>query len=294
MTIFNLGPGSGRAFVNSNPRMIRADAPNVIAEFSALGVPRSKARYSTLNESLAAECAIWYCIQAHNISVQLGQYSDTIIDTWSEATGSIQSGNVTFINIPPTFNVDSNEHYGLGFMQMLGMRKHTSVAIVGNVTADGGLNFVWPSTNFAEGLHNSFDDLDAWMERLTRSLTNNIRLNSTAVTKPVGYQGAVFGTQVIVVVRWAWIVYPAALVLLAVAFVVVEIVRTALSDIQPWKTDVFLPLCMDMGDEVREHASHGVCENGGIAKRIGDYRVRLRSGDDGLVKFDVEEKVVDA
>ncbi|KAL7627276.1 hypothetical protein AAE478_001465 [Parahypoxylon ruwenzoriense] len=293
MTVFTLGPGSGRAFGSSDPRVPKRDAPNVIGEFSALGLPGSKTPGATLNDSRAAECGIWYCLQARNVSVQLGELGDVVVDTWSEAI-TIESapypGNVTFVNVPPIFNTEPDAFYGMAAMQMYAMKQYLNRTIVGNVSADGLLDVVWSSTDYAEGVHSGFDDLDTWMDRLTKSMTNNIRQNTTVAPDRGLHQGTAFVSQAIFVVRWEWIVYPVALVFLSTIHLIIEIVRTSRSGASPWKSDALLPICMNIDEEVRDKAVMGVDEPDGIKREIGGYRVRLANVDGELVRFSVRNK----
>lgn len=292
MTSFEIETGgSGRVFESSDPRMIKADAPNLIIEFGALGIPRSKSPEATLNESLAAECALWYCLQAHEVSMQLGELSDTTVATWGEAVRGAPgdlNANVTFTNVPASFNVDPDQPYGVAEMQMYTMRNYANNTIFGNVSTDGAVGVVLSSTDYAEGMHNSFDDVDAWIARLARSMTNDVRVNGTTAADGTRYRGTVLADQVLLVVRWGWIAYPAGLMALMMAYLAIEMVRTAHSGVGPWKSDVLLPVCMQIDEKLTSQASEGLGELGGIAKRIGDYRVRMKMEDNGMVGFDVE------
>lgn len=293
MTVFTLSPGSGRAFNSTHPNTPKPDAPNVIGQFSVLGLPASVTPGATLNESRAAECGIWYCLQARNVSVELGKLKDETVDIWSEAieiASAPYSGNVTFTNIPPAFNVGDEDVYGMAAMQMYAMKQYLNTTIVGNVSADGVVGVVASSNDYADAVFNNFDNLDAWMERLARSMTNNVRQNSTGVTDMSRYQGTAFANQAIYVVRWDWISYPAALILLSAIYIIVEMARTTYNKSPPWKSDPLLPICINIEDEVREKAVTGMDVPDGVKGKIGEYRARLRSSSGGLLSFDLHEE----
>ncbi|KXH66956.1 hypothetical protein CSAL01_07954 [Colletotrichum salicis] len=130
--VFNISTGSNRTFESTDPRMIKGDAPNLIAQFSGLGISGGMPATTALDDSRAAECALWYCFQARNISVESGQLKDEILDIWSEVTGvsSADGRNVTFANIPVNFNTEVGKSYGTGPFQMYVMQGvHISVAL---------------------------------------------------------------------------------------------------------------------------------------------------------------------
>ncbi|OHF01862.1 hypothetical protein CORC01_02740 [Colletotrichum orchidophilum] len=293
MPVFNISTGSNRTFESTDTRMVKADAPNLIAQFSALGIPGGMPATTPLDDSRAAECALWYCLQAREVTVKSGELSDNIIDTWSEAAGSStpDGRNVTFANIPAHFNTEAGKSYGMGPWQMYAMQGYAKENIIGNVSADGTLGIVFASASpYADGMHASFDDVNSWMERLTRSMTNDVRLNSNDRTDSDAFRGTVFATQVVIVVRWAWIGYAVALVSLSAIYLVVEVVRTNRSGLQPWKSDVLLPVCMDMDDEIRLKAAGGISEPGGLKRLVGDVPVQLKADRTGVVRFAKEVK----
>lgn len=290
---FTLGPASGRVFSSNISGVPARDADNIIAEFGAIGIPANKGLTATLNDSLAAECAIWYCLQARNVSVRLGVLRDEIVETWSNASrpqydgwDASESDNVTFTNIPKSFNVASDQAkaYGLAPMQMYAMRAYANTTFFGNVSIDGTVGGAWSSTDYAEGLYNSFDNIHAWMDRLAMSMTNDVRSNGSAGFKESArYRGTALSNQVTIVVRWAWMVYPAVMVGLSIVYLVIEMVRTSrMGDVRPWKDDPLMPLYVDMDAQLRDEARRGLDEPNGIEKRVGEYAVRFRRGDDRL------------
>ncbi|KAK1637876.1 hypothetical protein BDP81DRAFT_480740 [Colletotrichum phormii] len=282
MPVFNISTGSNRTFESTDPRMIKADAPNLIAQFSGLGIPGGMPATTPLDDSRAAECALWYCLQARNVSVESGQLKDEIVDTWSEVTGgsTADGRNVTFANIPANFNTEAGKSYGMGPFQMYAMQG-----------ADGTLGIVFTSASpFADGMHASFGDVDSWMERLTRSLTNDVRLNSNDTTSYDAFRGTVMASQVIIVVRWGWIVYSVALVAVSAIYLVAEVMRAKRKGLLPWKSDVLLPVCMDMDDEIREKAAGGIIEPGGLKRLVGDVPVQLKADRTGVIRFAQEVK----
>lgn len=294
-TVFKIGAGSGKVF-SLEDVPLEADAPNVIAEFGAIGVPASLTPEATLNKSLAAECAVWYCLQAREVKMEMGVLTDRVADKWHKANrtngANDPTSNVTFIDIPASFNADSKDTYGLGYMQMYGMKSYFQKTVQGNVSADGTVGTKFSSTDYAEGLHNGFDDLESWMDRLTRSMTNEARTNGNVTRtkddrsskdKSERYSGTALSNQAIYLVRWTWIIYPAGVVLISVLYLALEVVRTAsMDDVRPWKDDPLMPLYLDLDEQLKQQVYQGLTEGGSAASRVSHHPLQVVRWHDGL------------
>lgn len=291
MRVFTVGPGSGRVFERVDD--IRSESPNLIGTFGALGLPGSKTLSSGLGGFVATECALWYCLQAHEVQVQFGETRDRVIRSWNRATSlapGTTNGNITFTSVPDEMNVNSTDLYGMPNMQLLGMSQYVNKTFVGNVSADGGLGVIAPSTDFAEGMQRGLDDPNSWINRLARSMTNDIRLNQTVVGTSTQYDGITYTTGVIIIVRWPWIAYPASLVLLSLVYLVYIIIKTAQLKVRPWKSDALLPLYLQLDSDLKAMAAEGVNKPDGIQERRGGYCVNLHMSGDRLVGLTREGK----
>lgn len=280
MQVFTVGPSSGRIFKSLEAEGIRWDSQNLIGTFGAVGLPHNISYSSGLNQSVATECALWYCLQAHEVKVVLGKTEDNVVQTWSHVQDLEPgyTGNITFKNVPGSMNVDASDKYGMSFKQVLGMSQYLNKTFIGNVSADGGLQVLYPDTDFAGGMHRGLDDTNAWIDRLARSMTNEIRLNNTVANAASEgrYHGTTNTTEVVIVVRWKWIIYPAALVLLSMAYLFYAILYTTRLQVQPWKADALVPLCLRLDNDLEYLAADGFDDEGGINKKIGESTVKLQ------------------
>ncbi|RSL72332.1 hypothetical protein CEP54_000851 [Fusarium duplospermum] len=284
-TYFTVGPGSGRVLTSSS-YLPRRNAFNVIAEFGAVGVLGSRPTTqlgATINDWAAAECALWYCLQTREIRVEMNELRDNILETWSEVphdTEALLSPNVTFVNVPSSMGTATGDHFTVHEEVLIDVRNFAITTFEGSL--GGGRE---EETEFALGLFNAFDDIHDWMDRLTSSLTNAVRINGTDPPTDERYWGTAITGQVVIVVRWEWIVYPAVMVAASMVYLAVEIVRTAKIGVRPWKDDPLLPVCMEVDEEMRLQAGKGLDEPDGIEKRVGEYEVRLRREDGFSVGF---------
>lgn len=313
--IVEIGPGSGEVFSSIDEGPPDRDASNIIAEFGVLGIPAIKPANTTINGSIAAECALWYCVQAHSIRVHQGELRDEITHTWSkiqEPDEDISSsvGNISFTDIPASFHADPGELYGIEPRQMYTIRTYFNQTVFGNVSIDGSLGAVFPFNDFSEGLHIGLNDLDLWIERFAKSMTNDLRAiadirspgevrrghqNPTAsdIDEPsiprkdleelARYRGTAEANQVTIAVRWQWLIYPAGMVALATLYLIFEATRTSLlPDVRPWKDDLIVPLCMDLDASSREVARTGLIEPRGAHKLLGNHEMEVKRGEGGF------------
>jgi hypothetical protein len=309
--IMTIGPGSGEVFARLDEAPPSSDALPVITQFGILGIPEKMPTNTTIDQSVATECGLWYCVQARKVWVDQGELHDEIAETWfttqevnSEVTLDQQrSGRINFTNIPSSFNTDPGENYGINSMEMINLERYFATIAFGNVSMDGGLGVATSTTDFAEGAHIGLNDIDAWIQRLAKSMTNNIRTIGYVQTdtqelvgafaqpmpdkQPVPdiarYEGTASSNQAFFVVYWSWLACPAAMVALAALYLGFEATRTSLlPDIRPWKDDAMMPLSMSLDEHSREVAREGLVEPKGARERLGRLEMTIERGDKGF------------
>jgi hypothetical protein len=287
-TAFISGRGSGRIFQSLAPDEIQSDSPNLIANFNALGLPGPQSLILGFNDTIAKECAVWYCIQAHKISVNLGQLQDVTVGTWSRAQNltSGANGNITFVDIPDKMNVEPSDKYSVASSHVSIMSSYsTTNYFIGYAVADGISQDIYPSSDYVGGMHKNLDHIDDWMTRLTRSMTNDARLNSLNDAENPRYHGIAYTNTVFIHVRWLWIGFPTGLVLLSMFYLLFAILQTSKLNVLPWKSDALLPIYMRLEDDLISLATPGINEREGIKKRIGSCRVNLKTENGKLIGF---------
>lgn len=301
-TMWTIGKGMGKVLPESSDdhRWPSRDAPNVIAEFSALGISLEVLLHLMDEEDVlslewagSVDCALWYCLQARSISVVNGVLNDTIKDVWNQVEEHSQqiSENATdlerqmqhladyftFTEYPDSFNVQESDEFVVYPGVMPAMQHFVNSTITGNLEwalLEGKFGLPATSNEYAEAFWHNFYWAEDWIHVVAEALTTGVRRNRDS---PEFYPGTVHGSEVIVVVRWEWFAYPAAIILVTILYLVAEIVRTRMIDnVLPWKDDALLPLCMDLDPGLRDQALDGVNESNGIHTRIGWNHVQLR------------------
>ncbi|KAK0389720.1 hypothetical protein NLU13_3293 [Sarocladium strictum] len=294
--IFNVGPGTGQVFKTESTGTSYS-ARNFIGDLAAIGADRWD---GDPRNRTAGECAFWYCVQARNVSVHNGVLKDEIVDTWTEHEQDPQKRlDLNFTNIPRSFDVDPKESYGLGPLWLTALQTYWNETVRGNVTTSiRGDGRKFSDSYVAEGLMHNMGDIKAWGTRFAESMTNQLR--STGVWAQVlddgtreaafdasrstqQYKGLAWKSEVIIRVRWAWISYPASILLLALIYLIVEVFRSARAqDIRPWRNDPLVTLFMTVDDDLKGSIRSGLGDPLGVSRSAGDCRMRVVRDQDGL------------
>ncbi|KAK1657947.1 hypothetical protein BDP55DRAFT_413996 [Colletotrichum godetiae] len=256
----------------------------IFAEFAVIGtslnVSSDLFNYSIPEDPQAYHCGLWYCVEAHEVRVDAGILREEVVGAWSEARLDADYGGGTFQNLPDSFSADPAEEFKVIepfiFSDLNGNASITDLS-------EGSVSFYDTRTTRGKALHEAFGDMDSFIAKVARSLSNDARANSTPTTRGTWYRGTSYVNQVNVVVRWPWITFQIVMVLLSFLYLVTEMIRTARKpDVRPWKDDALVPLWIELDKDMREQAAKGLDEPDGIRRRIGKDSVQLLSGGKGL------------
>jgi hypothetical protein len=215
--------------------------------FEAIGMTFENIGWSNSLIS-ASECALWYCVQAYNISMDSNVLNLTVIDTWNtieDTSGQDISGNThyNFTNIPKHFNTNLNSSYYVGENSFLAIQNFLGFS--GLAQAGGGYTF---SGTYTEAVWNAWGkdgDLGTFIANLARSMTNNMRETSSAAALDM-YAGQAFQEKLFIQVRWAWMVLPIVLVVFSVLFLVATMAETRRNQVKAWKSNALALLFLDV------------------------------------------------
>ncbi|KAK3987012.1 hypothetical protein QBC44DRAFT_401223 [Cladorrhinum sp. PSN332] len=149
------------------------------------------------------ECALWFCVQAHRISVNNGIQNNTIVGNHSTIslalTNSAHGGEHVFVNIPTSLNTDNTTRYAVTHEAMLALRSFMTSITEGTVMTT--LNAIDSSSDWVEAMSNATSwDSSRWIETFASSLTNEFRLHgSVSSSSTKSYDGS--ATQLTPVVK---------------------------------------------------------------------------------------------
>ncbi len=280
---FQVMPSLGAVYNSRNTSIL------YLANFDLVGAPADSYASRWLNSStVAAECAMWFCVQAYDISIT-GSQQTQFMQNFSQVVNSSQSivdvdqsdyANFTFLDLPARMNPSPNSQYRVDFLAYAAIGSFLPSLFDGNVTlnAEG----YYPSSDFTLAIWNATStDLDAWMKNVALSVTNALR-----AFNPISddfYNGT--GYQLGVQVRWRWIILPAALVVSSFLILIVTIVKTVRSPVQAWKGSPLALLFIDVDQDIRKGAQGRMDTFDGLKDSVGKTRVMIKSDHDGNWAF---------
>jgi hypothetical protein len=315
---FTSGQGSGKIF-DSRDTPVSRSAPNLIANFTGLRAQPTDSLDPDVGHAQATECVLWYCVQAHELSVRNGQLHEKVVDTWHEARETKATDELeytpdnladfVFVDGTDKFNSDAEEAYFAVSWEQKQLRDYFGNTAQG-VVRGSSINVLQgegrsnkTGGDFTTGFYINFMEAEKWIDRIAKSMTNAIRMKGLVGTKVLDRDealddngatrardrvrnklaGKVLTTQATIVVRWGWIAYLVALVVLSMAFLVIQIVQTTSRvDIRPWKDDPLASLWLSLSTELRRDFRTGLEQPRGVAHVVGKIPVQVTRQQDGL------------
>jgi hypothetical protein len=262
-----------------------------------------------LENVLAYECALWHCIQARSVNASNGIVRDTMVDSRIEQKVSEAGDDMGnwFYAEEPAFNFDGyrpSDEPTFGWSDLRSVKKVLDRVLTGSVTISTSNEVSYtPEVNSystesvgryndirdlgADCIHAAWlyaDDFDQWWARLTKSMTNNIRLNGVLLSEETDRYNGVAWTEVTYTkVRWLWLVFPAALVLLSIVFLVATMVASWHSGLRPWKSFILPVLYTRLEDGLQEEWKQEHAQGTSLLSEVKGRWVGLDKSDDAWV-----------
>jgi hypothetical protein len=248
----------------------------------------------------AYECAIWFCTQAYSISVQNGRVVQSTILTWDVYANNAlsqgrQEADFNFSVPPPDIqtrmNIYPNATYSISSKTFLAVYYELSKLFTGSVVT--GPATTTYTSDAMQGLWTSNDPL-SWMQNIALSITNHIRSTPTSVDtngQPLNfthgdwYKGTVYGSEAFIQVKWGWLAYPVAILVLSSIFSVITIIHTQGNKVGLWKNNPLALLYCPLEDSVRDQLSHQIdkktCTSEELEVKAKDLNVFVGKDGDG-------------
>lgn len=263
----------------------------MLAHFEVIS-QRDRANHAAtwgLEETAAHECALWFCIQAYDVSLTNGNLNQMTINQWSHvdprSLTDDNSGGQTYFGsdffnftMPPAeFNVPEGTNWAVGARTVHDVKRYIdSFFPMWIMHLDGN-----GRTSMADAMWASTGRMDEYISDLARTMTQAVRIDS--LTSPLGdvyYQGTARRDETLVRVRWAWLAFPAAMVVGSCLLLLVTVWRTERSTVGAWKASALALLFTRMGEGLQEAAKGGMShETESLESKVGNERVRLSSLD---------------
>ena len=143
---------------------------------------------------------------------------------------------------------------------------------------------------FAEAVwraSNSTSNITQFFNQMATSFTNFMRTTpSLSAPNDDQYAPLVYTTEIYVHVRWGWLAFPLALLLLGQVFLGLTIHQTKRRRVEPWKGARIPLLLAEVDDIVKEAAKGGLYSRSGLEERVGKTKVRLQYDDKDKITFE--------
>lgn len=195
----------------------------------------------------ATECALYWCVQTLNTSIQNGVLNQTVVRTWSNSSandtsdvhlspytsGSYAGGRHTANDyyVSPMSNVPLARFLENAFNATVRGLKMPGIGY----TEEELLDLTIYSSDIAQALWH-VDDLDSLMNNLADRMTDALRnLYSDPVTDAADL-GKVYTTQTYVHVTWPWLILPVALVIASCMVLLAAIISSSRHQTIVWKS----------------------------------------------------------
>lgn len=310
--LFIAGPGSNRIFDRKDlvgeGEFIEKISLDFIGMSYAQFVDENLGSYIPANRTLfnranvvAYECGLWYCLQARSVNASNGVVHDTLLEF---RNGHTRPGGPELLrfNDDPALNVDNITSYDINeFLAVGGLKAALEAALTGSMTIDGSATIDFTPTvienatsyrqqlvgSTADCLHAAWvfaDDIDAWWGRITKSLTNNIRVNGKILKVEDGRYSGVAWTEVVHIrARWLWLIFPIILVGLSTMFLVATVLASWRAGLMPWKSFILPVVYARLENNLQEEWKEEYARKSGSLAEVKNRWSEIDRNDDAWI-----------
>jgi hypothetical protein len=255
------------------------------------------------------ECVMYFCWQRIRSTVTAGKLTESVVSTWTDDqipfypdTAEMETGEPGMGGAGVASSTSGTVFRGLqnGLVDLLTAEEYVQMA-------EGGIEIYLPMGPFREiqgigstrttqiiyqaqsgtvpvdGPDDNVEDnqsnnktipsvgLGNLLQNISISITNLMR-NVDNTTAPV--VGQLWNTEAIVHVRWIWFIYPIAVIILTLLFLVATIVQSSTPHIKVWKSSILAVLFHGLDDPVYDSSS-GTLDNTHMKARAKQVKVEF-------------------
>ncbi|KAJ3495129.1 hypothetical protein NLG97_g3612 [Lecanicillium saksenae] len=196
--------------------------------------------HQSQTNSTGFECALWACMNAYETSMSDGHLKQKIIARWDEVRLETETNahleEYVFVNVPEPMNARAQSRYAISARAVKTLREFMDKLTEGwYQDISGRVSF---SSDWAEAIHDVLPFMSAWMDRLTLSLSNEIRKQGQVKeAHDTKYEGSASKMANFVKVRWFWMIYPPLCLAISIYYLFATILARVLDDVAIWKGD---------------------------------------------------------
>lgn len=222
--------------------------------------------YRFSNQIQAHTCALWWCVQTYHNSVQGGVHTEAIVNTFSKAD-QVFYGSATsswYSNVTGYLDEEVDVPAGTNFSwSLMTAKAYEQTDFFESTTA-------FPSTAIPGEWYYRDDlgrylmketDWNMFIGRVAMSMTNNVRATGTASTPSSRYQGQTWSQLPYVHVRWAWLAFPASVIIASIVLLLACMRDTKRKQMPTWKDDALALLFCQTDPDLSDYFTSKIaCE----------------------------------
>ena len=238
--------------------------------------------------SISSECALWICAQIYDTTMNSGLQAQTVVSTVDDAVmlNGREDNNIPFWTFTPFPNdvIGANlTNFNVSGAARLSLQDYLGGLFNGssNVVESA---YTSTSSDAVQAIWNGTVNLDGWMQNLATSISNIIRTDIPSARDV--FDGTAY--ELGYVVRWNWLILPAALVLLSFLLWIAIMVQTARSPVAAWKGSPLTLLLFGVDEEVKKDVGGQIDKYRGIKSAIGKKNMVLAGRPGEIREFQVD------
>jgi hypothetical protein len=295
---FSLSDNTG--YINSTIHVVKEEAGTGNATLIHIGMigRTDKVGDGGTGYIQAEDCVLQYCVQVIQPNFTSGLFSEKVLANFTQwnssynlSSGSnpIYSPSGSLINWPDPLSLtkqtdlqsDLNTNFTIDPWALLEQRKWLGTMLDVKVWADEeeDISYNASDAGVVEAIYsNGIGNLSNTMNAMSESLTTQMRIAPAVWEDITGLTNKTTGVAhemiAIVHVAWLWLIFPAVVEIVGVAFVLATIILNSRSEAKLWKTSVLPMLFHGLDDELRK-TTRGFEELNRMEEEAEKLRVRL-------------------
>lgn len=248
----------------------------------------------------AYNCTFSFCLQGYQAETKDGVAQERLSQSWEIMSQVGEDSVWQFANVPSALNAGNGSSYVIDESSVWILRNAFRPSLIGSVDIDllmngtSGMRFIndFGSSEATSGAvmkvfwkaSASLSDMNDLCQKIASGLTSWMRTTLPAKAD-ARYASTVISNETLVRVRWPWLTYPLALLVLGHVFLLTTIRRTQRLRVRPWKGHRIPLLLANIDDVVKGAAAGGLHSRTGLEERIGRMKILLEYDDNDSIAF---------
>ncbi|RDW56348.1 hypothetical protein BP6252_14173 [Coleophoma cylindrospora] len=205
--------------------------------------------YSNPSFVVAAEGVLYWCVQGYNTSVKGYALRQNVTSSWYDIDAADPTSSSLTLSPPPET------------WPSLGMHKSTNFTVTDLDAYTAYISSALDSSTTSEELRqiswNGVRNISSLFDTLASRMSNRLR----ASVCDLHFPGVESDLDIVLVIRWGWLIIPTTIILLAIALLATVMVQSHYYKVKLWKTSLLALLFHGLSVEIRNKYSMSEVED---------------------------------